>query len=277
MQSGLKTLSEVFTLNFSLSTLLLAGATLQAILLTITKSHISILLTPALALLFKFTLATLQSTVLPNPYLAKVIPGRVTALPPSNTGNPSPSSRKIAILHLGAKSNHPYGFFQPQLTRMNVWLEKMNQEFNENKHTGFLGQTMFTRKDERGAVELINISYWDGVEALWEFAHSGTHREAWMWWEKHLKENGAIGINHEIYEAPEGGWENVYLNFQPTLQGATTYLRKGNELVGGNVGEEWVRPLVDARKGVLAKSSGRFGRGETKFDAGRVGRGLYVD
>ena len=54
--------------------------------------------------------------------------------------------------------------------------------------------------------------------------------------------------------------ENVYLNFQPTGLGATTYLRRGDKFEGGTVDDQWVSPLVQANRGKLRTSSGRLGR-----------------
>lgn len=160
---------------------------------------------------------------------------------------------------------------------MNVgdWLGKMNKVLDAGA-SGFLGQTTFHRMDERGAPEIILISYWESIEDLWEFAHSGVHREAWQWWEKTIKDNDYVGINHEIFEADAKHWENIYANFQPTLMGASTFLKKGGKTIeGGVVADEWISPLVDASRGKLAKSSGRMGRTITKHDATRVGKDTY--
>jgi heme-degrading monooxygenase HmoA len=139
-----------------------------------------------------------------------------------------------------------------------------------------IGQTNWQRKDERGAVEFVFISYWRSVEDLHVFAHGPLHREAWTWWEKTLKQHDAIGINHEIYEAEPGHWENMYTNFQPTGLGATSFPRRRDGGKDGNVTEEWVSSLVDARKGKLAKSSGRLGMSDTKYDANRPNGAAYV-
>ena len=76
-----------------------------------------------------------------------------------------------------------------------------------------------------------------------------------------MKEHGYVGIMHEVYEADRGRWESVYANFQPTLLGATTFVKKEGRLEGGVVGEEWVSPLLDASRGQLRTSVGRRGGG----------------
>lgn len=69
---------------------------------------------------------------------------------------------------------------------------------------------------------------------------------------------------HEVFEADQGMWEGVYINFQPTLLGNTTYLKKDGKLVGGEVSEEWITPLMDAGRGKLRTSMGRRGLGDKK-------------
>lgn len=69
---------------------------------------------------------------------------------------------------------------------------------------------------------------------------------------------------HEVYEADRGMWEGVYINFQPTLLGSTTYLKKDGKLVGGEVGEQWISPLMDANKGPLRTSMARRGLNDDK-------------
>ena len=206
--------------------------------------------------------------------------GRNTALVPDMDGQINDERNKIVILLLGVKSNHPFGLFAPQFLKIGEWLEKMNVQFNgqngESRPKGFLGQTGWERKDEKGAREFTFISYWRSIEDVHAFAHSLLHREAWQWWEKTLKQNDYLGINHEVFEADAKHWETVYANFQPTGLGATTYLRKRDKLEGGVVEDEWIMPLVDARRGKLAKSSARLGRYPTKYDEDRPDTDAYA-
>lgn len=239
-----------------------------------------ILLISTVLLLAKLANTLLQAAgITKNPYLEGVIPGRTTALlPDDSTGElTTASNKKIVVLHLGAKSNHPFGIFAPQFGKVGDWVTKMNDEMDAGKTNGFLGQTTFWRMDPKGAPEVNLISYWESIEDLWAFAHSGTHREAWQWWERTIKDNGYVGINHEIFEADAQHWENVYVNFQPTMMGATTHLvRGGKKLEGGVVDDKWISPLVDARRGPLAKSSGRMGRPITGYDGNRVAKDEYA-
>ena len=76
-------------------------------------------------------------------------------------------------------------------------------------HNADLDQTLYTRKDERGAMEFMYLSYWRSIESLHAYARGPVHRAVWIWWEKTPKQHDHLGINHEIYEAEAGAWENV--------------------------------------------------------------------
>jgi len=78
------------------------------------------------------------------------------------------------------------------------------------------------------------------------------------------------------FEAEKGHWENVYVNFQPTGLGATTYLRREDGSVAlGKIRGEWISPLVQANRGKLRSSAGRLGRKATKYDASRPEVAVY--
>lgn len=120
------------------------------------------------------------------------------------------------------------------------------------------------KTDKNGANEFVFISYWRSVEDVHRFAHGDLHREAWKWWESTLKRHNYIGFMHEVYEAPAGAYEGVYINFQPSLLGATTYLKKDGKMVGGEVKPEFVNPLVDANRGPMRTSNNRRGLKDRK-------------
>lgn len=269
-------------LQFGISPLswVLIGASLQALAVYLFSNGRYVLLISTMALLVKIVNMLLQAyNITPNPLLEGVFEGRTTALiPEGETGEIiTPAGKKIAILHLGAVCNSPFGLFHSQFAGVGKWFEKMCKVCDSGEVNGFLGQTTFHRQTEKGAYEFVAISYWESIEDLWSFAHSGLHRKAWQWWEETIKENNAVGINHEIFEADAHNWENIYVNFQPTMMGATTYLKRGGKtLEGGVVPDEWVSPLVDARRGKLAKSSGRMGREFTKHDETRVAKETYA-
>jgi len=206
-----------------------------------------------------------------NPYLQGGLRRRTTALVPNDSGElAEPGQEGVTILLLGAKSNHPFGFFAPEFLQTFSWVDKMNKEFDmpDKIPKGFLGQTQYTRKDERNAMEFLFISYWRNIDDLLLFAHSPLHREAWIWLEKTTRDHAYIGFNHEIYEAPPGHWENIYMNFQPTGLGATTVLRKkgGEGMETGVVPDEWISPLADANQRKLRTTAERLARPQSSFD-----------
>ena len=66
-----------------------------------------------------------------------------------------------------------------------------------------------------GGNVLVTISYWKSIEHLHAFAHGPTHRLGWDWWAAQNKKYPHIGIMHETYGVPAGGYENIYQNLQP--------------------------------------------------------------
>jgi hypothetical protein len=121
------------------------------------------------------------------------------------------------------------------------------------------------------------ISYWRSLEAVHAYAHSPLHREAWLWWDKTLPAHKHIGFMHEVFEAPKGMWEGVYINFQPVLLGATTYLKRGVKTEGGKVEDEWVSGLLDANRGRLKTSNGRRGMTGSDTEVDKFGKNYYEE
>ena len=262
-QSESLNFTQALTRNFSLSTVLLVGATFQALLTLLIPSYFTLL--PTILILASRLTYTLLITyhLVPNPYLKDSILHRTSAQVPDATGHFSSTgaSEGVVCFHLGAKLNHPLGIFSPNAKAIGDRFNAMLRELDANKATnGYLGGSNWTSFDERGATETSFISYWRSIEDIHSFAYGETHREAWEWWNSLTKEESQhIGINHEIFAAGPGQWEAVYFNQQPTFLGATSYLRKGDKELGGVVGDTWVGALVDASKGKLRASAGRLG------------------
>lgn len=246
---------------------MLLGAFLQTLLIILPISSFYVI-TPTLTLLAIRLINTMLITyeVIPNPYLQSISAKKTTVQLPDLDGEFGKSgSEKIAVLLLGAKSNHPLGIFAPDFKTVGGLLSSMTKELENDpqQDSGFLGQTGFTRKAENGANEFVMISYWRSLGDVHRYAHGETHRDAWRWWEKTIKSHNYIGFMHEVYEADKGMWEGVYINFQPTLAGVTTILKKDGKLVGGEVGDQWISPLLEA-KGELRTSNGRRGMKDKK-------------
>jgi hypothetical protein len=122
------------------------------------------------------------------------------------------------------------------------------------------------------------ISYWRSIAHVHAYAHGPLHRRAWLWWDKTLKQHNHIGFMHEVFEAPKGMWEAVYINFQPTMLGATTYLKKDDgKLEGGEVNPEWVSSLLDANRGLMRTSAGRRGEKSVEADSDKFGTNYYLE
>jgi heme-degrading monooxygenase HmoA len=236
------------------------------------RYHYLALALPTVIFVIRVLRAVAQANgILPNPYIQGVDHVRNTALVPNLDGHIDEDKReKIAVLHLGARTNHPYGTLDPNFRQVSGWAEKMYVElYGRNGPRGFLGATSWVNRNERDSVDTMVVSYWRNISDIHDYAHGPLHREAWAWWDRNIKELKAVGIYHEIYEASPQHWESVYINLQPHGLGATAYLRKGGKLETGVVDEKWVRPLVEARRGKLARSSGRLGIAPIKHDADR--------
>lgn len=258
-----RSLFYMLRMQFSVSTWLLLGALLQSLIVLIIPRFYAIL--PSLLILGARLADTMAITYgwKKNHYLDEAILHRTSPQIPDENGDfhEEASQEKVTVFMLGAKVNHPLGIFAPNMKRIGDDLVGMfNLLENDSNDFGFYGGSSWTSQDKNGATELLNLSYWRSAEDLHKFAYSDMHKKTWDWWTKTLPENDHIGINHEIFEVDAKHWEAMYLNFQPTLLGATTYLRKGDKMVGGAVEDQWVSSLVDASRGKLRSSAGRLGR-----------------
>ena len=257
-------ISNLVSKNFHCSTLLLAGALCQG-LLVLAIPRIGMLL-PTIAILFVRFADTLAVTFKfrANPYLEDAIFQKWSPIIPDADGNMSdhPADEKVAVLLLCLKLNHPLGFFAPKVKKIADFSEGMAFELDAGApHNGFLGQSEWHTTDVKGASEILLLSYWRSIDDIHNYSQSPLHKEAWAWWDqmvhKEVENMKHIGIDHEIFEAPRSRWEKVSINFQPTRLGATSYLRKGDKMMGGTVDDQWISPVVEAR-GKLRTSHGRL-------------------
>ena len=262
-------ISELQSLRFYIlngvsmtSWLLIGGALFLPIAMFVQPLYV---LLPILAILIgRFTYCLLVTFhLLPNPYLKDSILHRTSAQIPNLDGEFSETgaSEKVVCFHLGAKYNHPLGALAPNVKELGDRFSAMNKNLDENLGSnGYMGGSIMYNVDARGAIELSFISYWRSIEAIHEFAYGPIHRSAWDWWNG-MTENQSkhIGINHEIFAADPGQWEAIYVNHQPTMLGATTFLKKGDKMIGGTLDDQWIKPLMEANKGKLRSSAGRLG------------------
>lgn len=225
MANFLKIFTIGQTSNYTVSTWLLLGASLQCFLVATLPRNVS-LLPPIMFLAYRMLQGYLVAIGrLPNPVAQDVVHGRQTWQTPTkdNKDTTSSSSESVVLLVLAASWSHPNGRFSPGSAQMGEYFTKMwaDAEANREKY-GFLGNTpglstevTGSRPDEQGSTVLV-LSYWKTLEGLHEFAHSETHMKGQLWWEKGASEDFPhIGIMHETYEVPAGNWENVFHNFRP--------------------------------------------------------------
>lgn len=146
------------------------------------------------------------------------------------------------------------GALAPGLKELGNYFEAMikDVESNAEKYT-YLGSSSWIANAERPTNnELMTIIYFKTSEGLHNYAHGDLHREGWNWWNKNVAGFNHISIWHEVFVAPKGHWENIYINTRPLLMGATTFPVKTEE------GTKWISPVVDASRGVLKSSRGRM-------------------
>jgi hypothetical protein len=118
---------------------------------------------------------------------------------------------------------------------------------------GFLGGSDWIANGERSTGnELMAVMYFKTSEGLHKYATDPQHREAWNWWNKTFHKYPHLSIWHEMYVAPAGHWETIYVNSKPLLLAASSV---GVKTEGG---EKFVSPIVDASRGVLKSSRGRM-------------------
>lgn len=80
--------------------------------------------------------------------------------------------------------------------------------------------------------------------------------DSWEWWNANVP--STISVNHEVYHAPAGHWENIFVNNKPSHFATTTH-----KIFDQESGREmWASPIVDASKGLLKTSAGRMARSE---------------
>lgn len=243
---------------------MLLGALLQGLVVLIIPRFYAIL--PSLLILGARLAESMAITYgwKKNYYLDEAILHRTSPQIPDEDGNfhDEASEEKVVVFMLGAKLNHPLGIFSPNAKELGDYLAEMIKTLEKDKtNLGFYGGSSWTNQDKNGATESLFLSYWRSADDIHKFAYNDAHHRAgWEWWNKTLQENDHLGINHEIFEVDAKHWEAIYVNFQPTLLGATSYLRKGDKMVGGVVEDQFISPLIDARRGKLRSSAGRLGR-----------------
>jgi hypothetical protein len=185
-----------------------------------------------------------------------------------------------AIL-LSVVSHHPLGMLAPGYKEVGERFGAMTRELSADATAhGFLGASNWLNASRSRSNEFGTIMYFENDEALHKYAHGKMHTDTMLWWREEEKAGRVkhVGIMHEMFAAPKGGWEGVYLNYQPTgklkrFGGMCAWLMSAGlasttkEVVQEGK-SEWVSPLVRV-KGKLNYSKGRMGReyGEKEWEA----------
>lgn len=194
-----------------------------------------------------------------NPHMDGIIRNKFSAQLPDETGDfgDKPANGDVCVLQLGFGCNHPYGMLAPGFKEINDHFEKMMVDLEDNSEKwGIMGSSAWQSLGERNTSNEIMITfYFKSIQHIHDFAHGPVHRNGWNWWNKTVKEHPYLSIWHEVFRAPSGNWESIYVNSRPQGFSATRFKTIDKE------GEaKWQRPIVDARKGLLRSSAGRMSR-----------------
>ncbi|KAK4690657.1 ribonuclease P/MRP protein subunit POP1, partial [Lecanoromycetidae sp. Uapishka_2] len=232
--------------NFSLSTLLAAGACFQSILFTILPTRVA-LLPPLVLLLARFTSNLLIAKgYIANRYLPSAsLMRKTTALILNEDGSfPEKEADKgVVVFVVGASFNHPFGVFAPGVKELGSRFRAM-----------FLGKTdTMSHSTPGGGRSTVTISYWKSREHLHAFAQGPVHRDGWNWFNHIHKEYPHIGIFHETFDVPAGGWENIYNSIWPIGMGNIKYHVRDKE--SGENSRDAKRVKLSQARMILAQTS----------------------
>jgi len=195
-----------------------------------------------------------------NIYMDDVLQKKFSGQPPNTEGKygSKPGDSDVVILLIGTRCNHPLGALAPGFKELGGFFVQMVKDCETHaEEFDFSGMTSWINNNERATGnQLMLVGYFRTSEGLHAFAHSEYHRRGWDWWNKHFKEYPHLSIYHEVYHAPKGHWENIYVNSHVTGFNTTTY-KYTDEMTGSDM---WASPVVDASRGLLKTSGGRMSR-----------------
>ncbi|MCX0246252.1 DUF4188 domain-containing protein [Streptomyces drozdowiczii] len=128
---------------------------------------------------------------------ANIMPGRTTAA----------AEGEVVVLLIGMRINHFRGVHH-WLPVMLAML-RMLRELKADRARGLLGHVLLSGSPRTYYV----VQYWESKEKLYAYASAPDmfHRKAWaMLNRKEKKSRQHVGLWHETYIVPEGGYESVY-------------------------------------------------------------------
>ncbi|GLI79291.1 hypothetical protein PoHVEF18_007621 [Penicillium ochrochloron] len=242
--------------NMTLSSWLLIGGLLQGLSL-MALGPISILPT-ALILTYRVVDHALMSLgITRNRYLDGVIHQKYSPQIPHQDGSfgSEPSRDQVVVFHLGTRTNHPLGLLAPGIKGLGeVFLPMIRDMQADPEKSGLLGVSRWIKQDDAAGNETVTIFYLRDYESLHRFAYGDLHMNGVRYWHKISRESPHISIYHETYVVPRGHWEAIYINSKPTGLGDTWFQFKDKE----DETRGFVRPIVDARTGILKSKTGRL-------------------
>ncbi|KAJ5591625.1 uncharacterized protein N7459_001994 [Penicillium hispanicum] len=252
--------------QFSLSTWILLGAVIQGVVVLMVPLFYAVL--PAMVIISYRVVDVLLMTagITRNRFLDGVIMGKFTGQIPNREGvyANQPSDENVVAFQLITRLNHPLGVFSPGALEIGKLAKDMYTALKEDPEKyGFLGQETLLGADGREAGNhIITMMYFRSLDDVHNFAHGPLHTDTWHWWNTKGKHYGYLTIGHELYSSSRNQWENIYINAEPTgLPGTVVKVKKieedGKEMDGQ---WEYVHPIIDARRGKLAKQYGRVNR-----------------
>lgn len=101
-------------------------------------------------------------------------------------------------------------------------MPRMVRELEARPEAGLLGADYYLGSPRRPML----VQYWRSFEHLESYARSrdARHWPAWVAFNRRVGSGGDVGIWHESYLVPAGGYDSVYNNMPPSGLGAATRL-----------------------------------------------------
>jgi hypothetical protein len=116
------------------------------------------------------------------------------------------SEEPVVVFLIGMRVNRWWKV--RQWLRTALAMPRMLRELAQHPELGMLGgESWFGRTT-------ILVSYWKSVDHLFGYAklRNAEHLPAWRAFNKHIGQNGDVGIWHETYIVQRGAYENIYVN-----------------------------------------------------------------
>lgn len=261
--------------SFTLTTLLALGGLAQALLSLVLPPRYALL--PLGFLTLRAVVRTALGLASPARYASslRVVPGRVVSQLPTPSynslaaetaspfGSVPASQAGVVVFHIGARYNHPLGPLCPGGKEVaEHFLACAGDALRRADEFGCLGQTNWRGEETASNNTVLAVLYFRDLDGLNRFAGDAVHVRAMKWYNEFVLKQGYshIGIYHETFCAPPGGYETIYDNMPPTLLGAAS-ARVRNEATGE---DEWAGTLVDGRHPALRTQLSRMGRQVTR-------------